>query len=337
MTANRSLAVFGAYGHTGRFVATELRRRGWRPILSGRDRAQLRALADEVGDEARVAPVDDAGALDRAFAGVAAVIHCAGPFLDTARPVLEAALRAGIHYLDVAAEQPPVLAAFEHFDRPAREAGIVVLPAMAFYGGMGDLLATAARGDWTSADEVSFAIALDSWHPTRGTRITGERNTGPRFGVAQGRLQPLGAVAAGRSWEFPRPFGTQEVVPLGLADVVLMHRHLNAAAIVGYLNATPLADLNDPATPAPLPADASGRSSQVFLLDVRVARGDEVRRLVARGRDIYAVTAPLVVEALERILSGRCAGTGVRAAGEAFDARDFLRALAPAGLEVSPR
>jgi len=337
MTANRSIAVFGAYGHTGRFVVTELRQRGWRPILSGRNPEKLRALAAEAGDEARVASVDDARSLDHAFAGAAAVIHCAGPFLDTARPVLEAALRARIHYLDVAAEQPPVLAACEHFDRPAREAGIVVMPAMAFYGGLGDLLATAAQGDWTSVDEVALGIALDSWHPTRGTRITGERNTGARYAVAQGRLQPLDTAASKRSWEFPPPFGTQEVVPLGLADVVLMHRHLNAAAIVGYLNTAPLADLNDPATPAPRPADASGRSAQVFLLDVRVVRGSEVRRLVARGRDIYAFTAPLVVEAMERVLAGRCAGVGARAPGATFDARDFLRALAPAGLAVEPR
>ena len=126
------------------------------------------------------------------------------------------------------------------------------------------------------------------------------------------------------------------MVPLGLADVVLMHRRLDAAAIVAYLNTAPLTELNDPATPAPAVADSSGRSAQVFLLDVRVARGGEVRRLVARGRDIYAITAPLVVVATERILSGRCRGVGTLAAGEAFDARDFLRALAPAGLEVEP-
>jgi hypothetical protein len=37
MTSNRAVTVFGAYGHTGRFVVAELCRRGWAPILSGRD------------------------------------------------------------------------------------------------------------------------------------------------------------------------------------------------------------------------------------------------------------------------------------------------------------
>jgi hypothetical protein len=54
----------------------------------------------------------------------------------------------------------------------------------------------------------------------------------------------------------------------------------------------------------------------------------------ARGRDIYAVTAPIVVEAAVRILEGRVKATGAPAAGELFDARDFLDALSPDHLTV---
>jgi hypothetical protein len=58
---------------------------------------------------------------------------------------------------------------------------------------------------------------------------------------------------------------------------------------------------------------------------------------VARGNDIYASTAPIVVEATERIINGLATRTGVVAAGEAFDARDFLNALSPAHLEITER
>ncbi|WP_247668070.1 hypothetical protein [Micromonospora sp. C81] len=37
------VAVFGAYGHTGRFVVTELRERGFVPLLLGRDESRLAA------------------------------------------------------------------------------------------------------------------------------------------------------------------------------------------------------------------------------------------------------------------------------------------------------
>ncbi len=78
-------------------------------------------------------------------------------------------------------------------------------------------------------------------------------------------------------------------------------------------------------------ADESGRSDQTFLVDAVVRSGDTERRATASGQDIYAVTAPLVAEALDRVLTGRTWSLGVVSAGEIFDAHapDFLRALEP--------
>lgn len=61
----------------------------------------------------RVASAGDPASLDRALSGAAVVINCAGPFANTAPPVMDAALRAGVHYLDVTAEQAVALHAFE--------------------------------------------------------------------------------------------------------------------------------------------------------------------------------------------------------------------------------
>jgi Saccharopine dehydrogenase NADP binding domain len=334
MALHRAITVFGAYGHTGRFVVSELRRRGLVPVLAGRDAAKLSAASEtQPGVETRVALIDDPVTLDRALSGAAAVINCAGPFIDTAAPLVEAALRAGIPYLDVAAEQSSVLALFDRYAGAARDAGVAVIPAMAFYGGLGDLLATAAMGDWTSADEISVAVALDSWKPTRGTRLTGERNHGPRFIFSNHRLEK-GDPPPPRIWSFPVPFGSQEVVGLQLAETITISRHLETAAVRAYINLAPLTELRNPDTPAPTASDESGRSSQVFLMDAIVRRGSEERRLTARGRDIYALTAPIVVEAVQRIINGISTATGVISAGQAFDARDFLAALGPAGLHL---
>src|SRR5262245_22581460 len=95
--------VFGAYGHTGSFVVAELHRRGWVPVLSGRDHGRLTAAAHRHGlTEVRVASIDDPASLDAAVSGSQVVINCAGPFIDTAIPIVEAAIRSRVHYLDVA-------------------------------------------------------------------------------------------------------------------------------------------------------------------------------------------------------------------------------------------
>jgi len=329
-TPNRTVAVFGAAGHTGRFVVSELRRRGLTPILSGRDVAKLNAVAEgRPGSEARVASVDDPASLDRAISGAAAVINCAGPFMDTAAPLIEAAIRGRIHYFDVTAEQRAALGAFERFADTARDAGVVIAPAMAFYGGLGDLLATAAMGDWPDADEICVAVALDSWKPTRGTRLTGKRNTGRRLIFSNNKLEFLADPAPRRAWNFPAPFGAQDVVELGFSEIITISRHLRTPEIHAFMNLAPITDIRNPDTPEPVAADESGRSSQTFLMEAIARRESEERHAIARGRDIYAITAPIVVEAAERVLDGCFKATGVVAPGEIFDAQDFLRSLRP--------
>ncbi|MGW0802436.1 saccharopine dehydrogenase family protein [Nonomuraea sp. NPDC002799] len=324
-----TVAVYGAYGHTARFVIAELTRRGFGLILSGRDEERLLAL-DHLGVPIRPASADDPESLDRALSGAAAVINCAGPFAQTALPVLDAAVRAGAHYLDVSAEQVVSLAIFER----AADVSTVVVPSMAFFGGLGDLLATSAAGDWTDADAVEIGIALDSWHPTEGTRRTGKINAPKHLIYTGGTFVSPPQPPEIRIWEFPPPSGTLEVSELATADSVAISRHLSTPEIRVYMNRQPLRDVRDPGSPAPVAADGSGRSSQTFLVDAVVRRGGEQRRATASGRDIYAVTAPLVVEATARILDGRITRTGAAAPGELFDAPDFLRALAPAPLTL---
>jgi short subunit dehydrogenase-like uncharacterized protein len=273
--------------------------------------------------------VDEAGSLDRALDGAEAVINCAGPFLDTADAVAAAALRAGIHYLDVSAEQASAQATLDKYDAAARDAGIVFAPAMGFYGGFADLLVTAALGDWDHADAIEIMIGLDSWRPTRGTRMTGARNTAPRLVIAGGRAAPLSSPATERHWEFGDPLGRQTVVELPFSEIILISRHVRTGELHTYLSRNALDDVRDPATPGPAPADATGRSSQRFVVDAVVTRAGKNGRIVARGRDIYAFTAPLVCEAVERILDGKVKEKGAHAPGAIFDARDYLDALSP--------
>ena len=238
--------------------------------------------------------------------------------------MVPASLRAGIHYVDVTAEQASALATFDKFGVAAREAGVVVIPAMGFYGGLSDLLATAAMGDWDFADEIRIGIALDSWRPTQGTRVTGRRNTARRLVVADGRLTPLAQPAPDTEWDFPHPFGRQDVAEIPFSEIVVLAQHLRISHLHTYLNHAPLRDLRDPATPPPTAADATGRSAQTFLVDVIVEKGSDTRRATARGRDIYAFTAPLVCEAVQRIFDGAARSSSAHAPGALFDSWDAV-------------
>jgi hypothetical protein len=331
----RYVLVYGAYGHTGRFVVAELLRRGLTPILSGRDPSRLGHLAAQFpGLEVRQATVDDGESLANAVRGTGLVVNCAGPFLDTAVPVAAAAVRAGAHYLDVTAEQAAAQQVYRAHEELGWRSDVAVIPAMAFYGGLADLLATTAMAGWEDADEITVAIGLDRWWPTEGTRSTGRRNTATRLVVNGGRLVPLPSPAPARDWDFPAPLDRQMVTGMPFTEIITMARHLAASSIGTYLSTVALEDIKNSATPAPQAVDEDGRSAQQFVVDVVVRRGARERRISAAGRDIYAVTAPLIAEAAWRLMDGRAKVQGAAAPGEVFDAADFLDALSPRHLTL---
>ena len=324
------VAVYGAGGHTGRFIVRELQRRGMAVVAVGRDAARLPA-----GVAARVAAIDDAPALARAFAGCGVVINAAGPFLDTAGPVIGAAIQAGAGYLDVTAEQASAMESFERFDTAARAAGVAVIPAAGFYGGLADLLATALVGDGGAVDMLTIAIALDRWWPTEGTRKTGDRNRVARLVVDDHRLVPMPLPAATSRWQFGPAHGEQAVVELPFSETVTIAHHLRVRSLRAHLTQAALDDIRDAATPPPSAQDADGRSAQRFEMVVQARHGGTLRTAVSRGQDIYAVSAPLVVEAAARMLRPGFDRFGAQSLAQAFDARDFLAALSPEPLALT--
>ncbi|GAA1131633.1 saccharopine dehydrogenase NADP-binding domain-containing protein [Kribbella jejuensis] len=304
--------VYGATGHTGRFVVEELLRQNLPAAVSGRNGL---ALAEQWGGlDVRPAAVDDPHALDRALKNAAAVVNCAGPFATTAEPLIQAAARQRIPYVDVAAEIEANAATL------ARQSTTPVVPAMAFFGALGDLLTTAIVDQ---PAPVHVAYGLSSWHPTPGTRVAGkvshDRRAGRRVRYADGRLQYHDDSPVQQNWTFPEPLGTRRVIAeFSMADIVTIPSHLAVPEVRTYMSVEAAGDLADADTPPP-PRD----SDQTFVVDVRV--GDA--RASAAGQDIYAITAPLAVGAVRRILAGETRATGVASAGAMFDAVEFLKEL----------
>ncbi|MDR6979844.1 hypothetical protein J2X68_006581 [Streptomyces sp. 3330] len=198
--------------------------------------------------------------------------------------------------------------------------------------------------NWTAADEAEIAYGLSGWHPTPGTRTAGavsrERRGGRRARYTGGRLEYHDDRPTLLQWAFPDPMGTRELVgEFTMADVVTVPSHLSVPR-----RTHPHDDRggHGPRRPGHAGADRGRRGRErgrAVRPDLRRrrrrARRPTERRLVASGRDIYAVGAPLAVEAVHRVLTGRTRTVGVASAGGMSDAPDFLRALSP-HLSVEP-
>ena len=120
--------VYGAYGYTGELVAREAVARDLDPVLAGRRPAPLDELATELDCDRRAFAVDEAATnLD----GIDCVLNCAGPFVETAGPMVDACLATDTDYLDVTGEIE-VFEALASRDGEATDAGITLLPGVGF-------------------------------------------------------------------------------------------------------------------------------------------------------------------------------------------------------------
>ncbi|MFZ2649820.1 MAG: saccharopine dehydrogenase NADP-binding domain-containing protein [Burkholderiaceae bacterium] len=129
MTTN--FLLYGANGYVGEAAAQLAVAQGLRPVLAGRNAAKLEPLAQRLGLEFRACALDDAAALDRALRDMPVVLHCAGPYKFTSKPLVDACLRCGVHYLDLTGEIP-VFEALAARDAQAKARKVMLLPAVGF-------------------------------------------------------------------------------------------------------------------------------------------------------------------------------------------------------------
>lgn len=163
--------IYGANGYTGELCAREAVRRGYAPVLAGRNADAISALAEELGLESCVVALDDAAALERGLDGVAAVLHCAGPFSATARPMLDACVETHTHYLDITGE----VDVFEYSqanDARWKDAGIVSMPGAGCDVVPTDCLAAMLKRALPSATHLTLALVSEPMRVSPGTAKT---------------------------------------------------------------------------------------------------------------------------------------------------------------------
>jgi short subunit dehydrogenase-like uncharacterized protein len=156
MNATRWM-IYGANGYTGQLVAEEAVRRGMAPILAGRREEAVRPLAERLGCEHRVFELGDPLEVAQQLDGVGLVLLCAGPFSRTSRPMVDACLSLGIHYLDITGEISVFEACHARTEEAAR-LGSILLPGVGFDVVPSDCLAAALAGRLPGATSLQLAF-----------------------------------------------------------------------------------------------------------------------------------------------------------------------------------
>ena len=169
--AGTRVVLFGATGYTGRLTAEAMAAAGARPVLAGRDRARLEALAGRLGGlpvaEADTARPDSV----RALVGPGDVlVSTVGPFMVHGEPAVRAAVDAGATYLDATGEPPFLRRVFEE-NGPRAAGRCALIPAFGYDFVPGNLAGALAhsKGSPPTTDALSAPVPRAA-HPDRRNR-----------------------------------------------------------------------------------------------------------------------------------------------------------------------
>lgn len=139
----RPVVVYGANGFSGRLIAEHLREYNTPFIAAGRSASRIKDVMGRVpGIETADYEIVETGGtsedLRRLFEGTKVVCNTAGPFIYNGPRVIEAALNAGCHYIDIGGEQTWIREVAEKWGEKFRERGLLAVPATAFMCAVSD-------------------------------------------------------------------------------------------------------------------------------------------------------------------------------------------------------
>ncbi len=171
MANNPRVLIYGANGYSAQLIAEEAIRKGLKPMLGGRTESKVAPVAKRLGLEYRIADVKDKSRLNDMILEADVVLNCAGPFKYTFKPIVESCLYNRTHYLDITGEYE-VLEELQTFDDMAKEAKVMILPAVGFDVVPTDCLAAMLKSEMPSATHLYMAF-----YPVKSQISHGTMNT----------------------------------------------------------------------------------------------------------------------------------------------------------------
>ena len=348
--------LFGATGYTGRLTAEALGRRDASFVVAGRDLRALEELAARTGAaDARRAEVGDVDALTAALADCKAIVTCVGPFRDLGDTAAEAAIRAGVHYVDSTGELDFVDRLIEHYGPRARAAGIVMAPSMGFDEVPSDVaLSLAVEGLDEPEAVVTYALPTHASTGTLRTMVAGIATSKGRW-IRDGRSEQV-ATGSRRRWApMPPPLGPKLGVSVPLAEGRLAPLHLKLRSLELYMTAGRLQAAAMRTMPVASIALRFGVTQRILgkALDLRAsgpsattrandhwtilaeARGREGWRNVAlTGVDPYGLTGETLAAGGLKLATEGHADSGVMAPVQAMGLETLHKELIDRGVDV---
>ena len=163
--------LYGANGYTGKLIAKLSSTYNLQPILAGRTEALIKPLASALQLPCRIIDLDNKEQLQKALREVKLVLHAAGPYVYTAKQMIEGCLETGVHYIDINGDIS-VFEMLKKYDDAAKEKNIMVMPGVGFDVVPTDCISLQLKNKMPDATHLKLAFASIGGGLSHGTAIT---------------------------------------------------------------------------------------------------------------------------------------------------------------------
>jgi len=215
--------IYGSYGYTGRLISELSADFGEEinVVLSGRDGEKLKSQAEELNLDYVAADLTDPLQMDNLLNNAELVIHCAGPFRDTWKNMLDACIRNRCHYLDITGEIE-VFESIKTRSEEIAEGKIMAMPGTGFDVVPTDCMALFLKKKLPDANELELAFMSPGGGVSHGTAQTMVENLGRGGAVrTRGKIKPVPAAYKTREIDFGKGVKSTASIPWG--DVSTAH------------------------------------------------------------------------------------------------------------------
>ena len=315
------ILIYGANGYTGELITRFAAERGLKPFLAGRKESAIKPLAEIHGFEYRIFALDETEKLDAALSEVSMVLHCAGPFSITSRPMVEACLRNKKHYTDITGE----IAVFEACaakDQKAKDAEVMLMPGVGFDVVPSDCLALHLKNRLPSATHLTLAF-YGMGRISHGTQATMTMNVGRGGAIRKGgKITPVPSAWKTREIDFGEMKKTGVTIPwgdvatafysTGIPNIEVFTivpasalKLMKLSRYLGWLLATgPVQRYLQSKIPPGGPSDEERAKGKTLMWgEVRDAEGNRVESRM-RTPEGYTLTALAALNIAEKIVAG---------------------------------
>jgi short subunit dehydrogenase-like uncharacterized protein len=194
--------LYGANGYTGKIILAYAGRYGLTPVIAGRSADKLKPLAEEFKVDYVAFDLSDHHNIVQQLNGFTLVLNCAGPFSQTAQPIVKACLEASVHYLDITGE----IAVFEWVKtqhQKAVQSKICLVPGVGFDVVPTDCVAGFLHQKMPDATHLTLALGPVGAQISHGTASTMVENLGNEGAIREdGQLKAVPTGHKGQAFTF---------------------------------------------------------------------------------------------------------------------------------------